>query len=191
MTMTRKIFTVLLSVAILSVSSAAMAGKTEKKRQKILTMRQETLVELFETRPQAKAEIDDAEGYAVFSNIGVQVLFIGGGGGRGVVHDNKSDIDTYMKMGTASVGIGLGVKDFRAVFIFHDRKALDKFIDKGWDFAGEADAAARGGDKGGEIGEGASFRKKVSVYQFTKNGLALQASLHGTKYWKDKKLNRK
>jgi len=187
--MVRNIFILILSLAIFAVSGVAMADKAEKKRQKILKMRQEVLVELFETRPQAKAEIDDAEGYAVFSNIGVQVLFIGGGGGRGVVHDNKSDIDTYMKMGTASVGIGLGVKDFRAVFIFHDHNALDKFVAKGWDFAGEADAAARSGDKGGEIGEGASFRKKVSVYQFTKNGLALQASLHGTKYWKDKKLN--
>jgi lipid-binding SYLF domain-containing protein len=187
--MFRKFLTILISVAVLSISGTAMADKAEKKRQKILTMRQEVLVELFETRPQAKAEIDSAEGYAVFSNIGVQVLLIGVGGGRGVVHDNKSGIDTYMKMGTASVGIGLGVKDFRAVFIFHDRKALDSFINKGWDFSGEADAAARSGEKGGEIGEGASFRKKVSVYQFTKNGLVLQASLHGTKYWKNKKLN--
>jgi len=187
--MLRKILTVLFSIVFLSMSATAMADKSEKKRQKILSMRHEVLTELFETRPQAKAEIDDAEGYAVFSNIGVQLFLIGGGGGRGVVHDNHSNIDTYMKMATASVGLGLGVKDFRALFIFHDRKALDSFIRKGWDFSGEADAAARGGDKGGEIGEGASFRKKVSVYQFTKNGLVLQASLHGTKYWKDKKLN--
>jgi len=187
----RKVFTLLITAALFATSGVAMADKSEKKRQKILTMRQEVLVELFETRPQAKAEIDDAEGYAVFSNVGVQILLIGGGGGRGVVHDNRSNIDTYMKMATASVGIGLGIKDFRAVFIFHDRKAMDTFIKKGWDFAGEADAAARGGDKGGEIGEGATFRKKVSVYQFTKNGLALQASLHGTKYWKNKKLNQK
>jgi len=187
--MLNKFLAILMAITLIGVSGAAAADKAEAKRQKILTMRHEVLTELFETRPQAKAEIDDAKGYAVFSNIGVQVLLIGGGGGRGVVHDNHSDIDTYMKMGTASIGLGLGIKDFRAVFIFHDRKSLDKFIDKGWDFAGEADAAARGGDKGGEIGEAASFRKKVSVYQFTKNGLALQASLHGTKYWKDKKLN--
>jgi len=187
--MFKKLAACVFAISIALTSGTAMADKAEKKRQEIQSMRHEVLTELFETRPQAKAEIDDAEGYAVFSNVGVQIFLIGGGGGRGVVHDNKSDIDTYMKMGTVGVGLGLGVKDFRAVFIFHDREALDSFIDKGWDFSGEADAAARAGDKGGEIGEGASFRKKVSVYQFTKNGLALKASLNGTKYWKDKKLN--
>ncbi len=187
----KHILTFLMALLITMSSTAVYADKYDKKREKILKTRQETLVELFEARPQAQAEIKDAEGYAVFSNVGVQVLLLGGGGGRGVVHDNRSNIDTYMKMATASVGLGLGIKDFRAVFIFHDAEALDKFIDKGWDFSGEADAAARSSDKGGEIGEAASFRKKVSVYQFTKNGLALQASLHGTKYWKDKKLNRK
>ena len=29
----------------------------------------------------------------------------------------------------------------------------------------------------------------VEIYQITKNGLALQATLQGTKYWRDKDLN--
>jgi len=188
--MLKNTLTLLFSLTLLITSVGAYADKNEEKRQKILSMRQDVLTELFEARPQAKAEIDDAEGYAVFSNVGIQVLLFGAGGGHGVVRDSKSGIDTYMKMGTVSVGLGLGVKDFRAVFIFHDPKALRKFVDNGWDFTGEADAAAVAEDKGGEIGEAGSFNKKVSVYQFTENGLALQAALHGTKYWKHKKLNR-
>lgn len=184
------IFTVLLG----SFSSIA-DDKNEKKRAKILDMRERVLAELYEARPQAKAEIGDAEGYAVFSNVGVQILLFGAGGGRGVIHDNTTGIDTYMNMATGSVGLGLGIKDFHAVFIFHDREALVSFTDNGWDLTAEADAAAvindKQGDIGGEIGDAGSVRKKVSVYQFTENGLALQASLHGTKYWKNKKLNRK
>ncbi|TNE62850.1 MAG: hypothetical protein EP335_11000 [Alphaproteobacteria bacterium] len=168
----------------------ADADKYEEKRQKVREMRQEVLSDLFKARPQAQAEIGESEGYAVFSNIGVQILLLGGGGGSGVVHDNKSGKDTFMSMGTASIGLGLGVKDFRAVFIFFDRKSLDNFIEHGWDMSGEADAAAIAGDKGGEIGDAGSVRKKVAVYQFTENGLALQASLHGTKYWKNKKMNK-
>jgi hypothetical protein len=29
-----------------------------------------------------------------------------------------------MKMGSAGIGLGLGVKDFRAVFVFHDKEKL-------------------------------------------------------------------
>ncbi|WP_262691114.1 lipid-binding SYLF domain-containing protein [Kordiimonas aestuarii] len=174
---------------IVAMAVPALADTPAEKREKILVMREEVLAELFDQRPQARAEIDEAEGYAVFSNVGVQIFLLGGGGGRGVVRDVKTGQDTFMKMATASVGIGLGIKDFRAVFIFHSRDALADFTKHGWDMTGEADAAARSGNKGGEIGEAASVRKKVSVYQFTDGGLMLQASLHGTKYWQDDKLN--
>ncbi|MFC3053427.1 lipid-binding SYLF domain-containing protein [Kordiimonas pumila] len=188
--MIKSVTSLLLAVSLLMTTTTAFADSNSEKREKIQAIRQEVLTDLFASRPQAKAEIDESEGYAVFSNVGVQILLLGAGGGRGVVRDTKSGIDTYMKMGTIAIGLGLGVKDFRAVFIFHDRDALTNFVEHGWDFTGEADAAAVAEDKGGEIGEAASVRKKVSVYQFTENGLALQASLHGTKYWQDKKLNR-
>ena len=105
------------------------------------------------------------------------------------MHDNKSGKDTYMKMASVGIGIGLGVKDFRGIFVFHTRKALDTFINTGWDFAGQADAAAKSGDKGGEINVAGTVVNGVSLYQLTKAGLALQATLQGTKYWIDKKLN--
>jgi lipid-binding SYLF domain-containing protein len=92
-------------------------------------------------------------------------------------------------MGTAGFGIGLGVKDFRGVFIFHSRKALENFIEYGWDFSGQADAAAKSSDKGGEASIAATVVNGVSIYQLTENGLALQATLQGTKYWKSDKLN--
>mgnify|MGYP002712275632 CR=1 FL=1 len=188
--MTRFMTSMLIALSLMFTSAAALADKQEEKRIKINTMREEVLNDLYKERPQAKAEIDESEGYAVFSNVGIQVFLLGAGGGQGVVRDRKTGVDTYMSMATAALGLGLGVKDFRAVFIFHDRKALEDFTDNGWDFSGAADAAAVAEDKGGEIGEAGSIRKKVSVYQFTENGLALQATLNGTKYWKNKKLNR-
>ena len=170
---------------------AQLFGKSKEKRiAGIQAMRTEVLDELYEDRPQARQLIEDAEGYAVFSNVGVTALFVTAGGGTGVARDQKNGTDTYMKMGTAGIGIGLGVKDFRAVFIFHDRKTFDYFVEKGWDFSGSADAAAEIDDLGGDLSESASVKRKVTVYQFTENGLALSATLNGTKYWRDKKLNR-
>ena len=171
--------------ALLIVAQPTLADK----KADIQEMRQEVLNRLYQEAPETREEVANSEGYAVFSNIGVNLIFVAAGGGSGVVRDNKSGADTYMKMGQAGVGLGLGVKDFRGVFVFHKRDALEKFIESGWDFGAEADAAAKSGEKGGEGSASGSLTKGVSIYQLTEAGLAIQASLMGTKYWKDDKLN--
>lgn len=93
-----------------------------------------------------------------------------------------------MNMGEAGIGLGLGVKDFRAVFIFHDRETMSSFVNSGWEFGAHADAAAKAGDKGGAVG-GEILLDGVTIYQMTESGLALQATLKGTKYWKEHELN--
>ena len=109
--------------------------------------------------------------------------------GKGVAHENSDDTDTYMKMYSVGGGIGLGLKTFSAVFVFHSRDAFVQFVEKGWDFSGQADAAAKSTDKGAESSASASLVDGVSVYQLTEAGLALQATLQGTKYWVSDGLN--
>ncbi len=154
-------------------------------------MSQDVLANLYELKPETKKMIAGAEGYAVFSNVGINLVLFSAGGGRGVVIDNESGQRTFMDMGSAGIGVGLGIKDFRGVFIFHSRSALDRFVDYGWDFSGQADAAAKSGDKGVEENLAATVVNGVSLYQLTESGLALQATLQGTKYWKNKRLNGK
>ncbi len=174
---------------LMFAGSPVLADRADKKRVKIKEMRTEALERLYRERPATRGEIRSAVGYAVFSNVGINVILISAGGGSGVVHDNESGKDTYMKMGSAGVGMGWGIKDFRGIFIFHTRKSLDTFLESGWDFAGQADAAAKSGDKGTERNLSATVVNGVSLYQMTEAGLALQATLQGTKYWLDKKLN--
>lgn len=150
-------------------------------------MQEKTLSDLYKVKPQAKSEVAAAPGYAVFSNVNVNVIFASLGGGYGVVND-KAGKRTYMKMAEAGIGLGLGVKDFRAVFIFHDRATMDKFISSGWEFGAHADAAAKASDKGAAVG-GEALIDGITIYQLTESGLALQATVKGTKYWKDDELN--
>lgn len=171
------------------ISAMANADSVEEKRQKTLDMRTEVLERLYREKPSTKAEIQKADGYAVFSNIGINLVLFSAGGGQGIVHDNNSGENIYMNMGSAGVGLGLGVKDFRAVFVFHNKDAMNTFVEYGWDFSGQADAAAKSGDKGKEGSLSTTVVNGVSLYQLTENGLALQATLQGTKYWKSKKLN--
>lgn len=178
-----------LFVAVLLVPVTALAKtKVEKQRDKILETRKEVLAALYDESPRYKKEIAQAEGYAVFSNVGVNLIFASFAGGQGVVEDQDGNL-TYMKMGSAGLGIGLGVKDFRAIFIFRDKNKLENFIQQGWDFSAQADAAAKSDDKGGQIAMAGNVYEGVEVIQITENGLALQATLQGTKYWRDKDLN--
>lgn len=178
----------LASVTLLLGSFNAWADVAEE-RQEIKDMRQKILTRLYKEEPSAKAKIASAAGYATFSNIGVNLIFLSAGGGSGVVHDNGSGKDTYMSMGTAGIGIGLGVKDFSAVFIFKNKEVMNTFIEEGWDFSGQADAAAKSGEKGGEGSASGTVVKDVEIYQMTEAGLALQATLQGTKYWTNDDLN--
>lgn len=173
---------------LLTVSTAHAASATDKARDKVDDMAESVLSDLYKNKPIVKDQIKKAAGYAVFSNVGINLVIASFAGGHGVVIDRHGH-RTYMKMGSAGLGLGLGVKDFRAVFVFRDAAKLQAFIDRGWDFSGQADAAAKSDDKGASGALAATALKDVEVYQITKNGLALQATLQGTKYWKDKDLN--
>ncbi|MDH3999265.1 MAG: hypothetical protein OET90_10555, partial [Desulfuromonadales bacterium] len=81
-----------------------------------------------------------------------------------------------------------GAKDFRAVFVFHNDKTMNRFIEKGWAFGAQTDAAAKASDKGGAVG-GEIVVDDITIYQLTETGLALQATVKGTKYWQDSSLN--
>ena len=96
-----------------------------------------------------------------------------------------------MKMASAGAGLGAGVKDYRVVFVFANDKALSEFLESGWSGSAQADAAAKAGDKGGAYSGAEEVAPGVWVYQITKNGVALQATLQGTKYYKDDDLNKK
>lgn len=180
---------------LLAAVSVILAGcnpgnnlTTEEKRQAIDNMAEETLQQLYTEKPSARDKVETAVGYAAFSNANINIIFASGGGGYGVAVDNTTKARTYMKMGMGGIGLGLGAKDYRQILIFNDHDAYKNFIYSGWKFGGHADAAAKAGDKGGQAsGEGMFGNTKV--YSITESGLALQATIAGTKYWKDDELN--
>jgi lipid-binding SYLF domain-containing protein len=171
-----------------TVGENNLSSDAVERREAILTMRQDVLEQLYEVKPDVKAQIENATGHAVFSNANLNLLFASFGGGTGVVQDRKSGKNTYMNMGEIGFGLGAGIKDFRAVFVFHNKAALRRFVDRGWTFGGQAGAAAIADDMGAAVG-GETAGSNVTVYQITKSGLVLQAMVKGTRYWKNADLN--
>jgi lipid-binding SYLF domain-containing protein len=144
-----KIIASALVLALLSASTCVRADSDEEKRQKTRKVAAEVLKNLYKTEPASEATIQKAAGYAVFNNMGVNVLLLSTARRSGPAVNNKTKQETFMKMVSAGGGLGMGVKDYDVVFVFETPKALEQFLDSGWSGSGQADAAAKAGDKGG------------------------------------------
>jgi lipid-binding SYLF domain-containing protein len=176
-------------VCALATAGFAADSKIEKKQKEIRDMAHDTLKRLYKAQPSARSVVKGAAGYAVFSNLGVKILVAGSGNGKGIAVDNKTKKETFMKMLELQAGLGMGVKKFRVVFVFDNEKAFDSFVNSGWQFGGQATAAAKNGDKGGAMAGAASVSDGVWMYQLTDKGLALEITAKSTKYYKDDELN--
>lgn len=169
---------------------AASKEEIEQEKASIRTMVDATLDRLYKLTPSAKGAVSRAAGYAVFSNFGTKIFFVGGGTGKGLAVDNRTGKKTYMKMIELQAGLGLGVKKFRLVWVFENPKDLAAFIDSGWELGGQTSAAAKMGDEGGAFAGAMSVTPGVWLYQLTDDGLALELTAKGTKYYKNDDLNR-
>jgi len=158
--------------------------KQERKRAKIDVFTKDSLALLFDGSAPARDLYDRSYGYAVFSN--VKIAFgLSAGGGNGVAVSKEDSARTYMRMGTAGIGFGLGGQKYQIVFLFEDQGHFDGFVLNGW----QADASAHA--VAGKAGKNAAstFTKGLAIYVMSDAGLMLQADVAGTKYWANKRLN--
>lgn len=195
---TRKTFP---AVAILLIAALIVAAPTQafifkkvvtpdQQRAEIRAMRDQTLAELYETQPSAKGVIESAAGYAVFSNFGIKILVAGGGTGEGLAVANDTGSEAFMKMAEVQAGFGFGAKKFRLVWVFLNKSDLNNFITSGWEVGAQSTASAQMGDQGAQVYTGAvSIKPGVWLYQLTDDGLALELTVKGTKYYQDDALN--
>jgi len=178
------------AVMLLAVGWASAWDSPDEKKEKTRKMADETLQELYKLQPTAQEAIQKAAGYAVFNNMGANLLLVSTARGAGVAVNSNTKQETFMKMISAGGGLGVGVKDYRVIFVFQNDDAMAKFLDSGWSGSAQTDAAAKAGEKGAAFSGAVEVAPGVWVYQITKNGIALQLTLQGTKYYKDDDLNK-
>jgi lipid-binding SYLF domain-containing protein len=194
----KRIFTLalllVLSVAFLGLKlPSALAKMTAKEKEaaraEIQKTTKETLQRLYKAQPGTEKAIDNAAGYAVFSNMGIKILVAGSGKGAGMAVDKKSGKVTYMNMLEIQAGLGIGVKKFRLVWVFEKSADFNKFVNSGFELGGQATAAAKDSDKGSAFAGALSVAPGVWLYQMTDQGLAAELTVKGTKYYKNDELN--
>jgi lipid-binding SYLF domain-containing protein len=173
----------------LAVPGLALGASKAEEQAEVRKAAQEALAAVYKVQPSARKAVESAAGYAAFSNFGMKILVAGGGSGEGIAVNNKTKATTYMKMAEIQAGLGFGVKKFQLVWVFETEKALNDFVNSGWEFGGQATAAAKAGDKGSAYQGAVAVAPGIWIYQVTDKGLALELTAKGTKYYKDSDLN--
>ena len=182
--------TMLAVACVLMIAPAlACAASKEKERADTHKAAQSALNALYQVQPSARRAVEQAAGYAAFSNFGMKILVAGSGTGKGVAVNNKTKATTYMKMAEVQAGLGFGVKKFHLVWVFENAQALNKFVNSGWEIGAQATASAKAGGKGAAYQGAVSISPGVWLYQVSGDSLALELTAKGTKYYKDKDLN--
>jgi lipid-binding SYLF domain-containing protein len=186
---TRSLLLLIAAAAMLGSGAAAQAASKEAQRTEVRRVSNQTLQRLYQLQPRAKDAIQRSAGYATFSNFGMKLLVAGGGRGEGVAVNNMTKQETFMKMVEVQAGLGFGIKKFRLVWVFETQGAFDNFVNSGWELGGQATAAAQMSGQGAWAAGAMSVSPGIWLYQLTDNGLALELTAKGTKYYKDDKLN--
>jgi lipid-binding SYLF domain-containing protein len=163
--------------------------KIIQAREQVREMAQDALASLYEIAPRTRRVIDSAAGYAVFSTFGIKVFFAGGTTGKGMVVNQRTHRQTFMKMVQLQGGLGFGVNQNRLIFVFTNEPALRNFIDQGWEFGGQANLSAMAGGQGTQFSGAAAVSPGVYLYQLTNTGLSATITVSGTKYFKDPYMN--
>ena len=185
----KKLLTALTVLLCLVTASTVFAATAAEQRAQIDALHDKTLKNLYARYPHAKRVINDCYAYATLSNTGIKLGLFGDAHGRGLAINRQTGERVYLRMNEQSVGIGLGAKEYDLVFLINTRDAWDNFIAGKIRFGASADASATDGISGGAV-DGAEYAAPgVWVFQMTTKGVAMEATLKGTKIFKDKKLN--
>ena len=182
-------FVTLGALATSLLASGAFAAEDKAaKRAEVHKKTEAALERFYKAKPELKDATAKAPGYGIFTTYGFSFV-IGGGGGAGLVHDNKTKHDTYMNVGGASAGLQLGASQTEVLIVFKTAAAMNNFVTKGWTAGGSATASAGAGSATAGGGKGETEMGEADTYTMTKNGLELGLAAGVSKFWKDKDLN--
>ncbi len=181
---------VVLCLGLAACATTPMSASSKAEQQnEVRDMAKQTLAQLYEKNPAAQEAVTKAAGYAVFTDYGFKVMFLGGAKGAGIAVNNATKKETFMKMDELQPGLGIGADKFRMVLIFKNPKAFETFVTSGWEAGANVMAAAQTKTEGGALAGAVSVSEGVYMYQLTVEGAIVGVSITGAKYYRNEELN--
>jgi lipid-binding SYLF domain-containing protein len=192
----RHIFMMSLLALSFGLCACATTHKSDSKirylREDIDEMAMGTLYKINKTYPDTRSEIEQAAGFAIFSNIDfkfMDYMSIGSARGKGIVVNYATQKSNFMEISELSRGQGFGVRKFKCLFIFETQSALENFVNSGWEFKGSTATRTSIQSAGSGSGLGVKVAPGVMMYQLGADGAIVGISITGARYYKDNELN--
>jgi lipid-binding SYLF domain-containing protein len=165
----------------LVASAAALAAtKAELDARAV-----KTLEHFYSLNPANKDLAHHAAGLLIFSRVTKAGAGVAGEFGEGVLRVKGANVD-YYSVGSASLGLTLGVARHSEIIMFMTQDALDRFMKSdGWSVGADTAVAVVKEGAGGQY-DSATTGKPILGFVFAEKGLIGDLSFEGTKISKIK-----
>jgi lipid-binding SYLF domain-containing protein len=143
------------------------------------------LKHFFALNPANRRLVDSAAGVLIFYRVTKAGAGVAGEFGEGVLRV-KGETVNYYSVGSASVGLTLGVARHSEIILFMTAESLDKFTrSEGWSVGADTAVALVSEGSGGQY-DSAVTGKPILGFVFGEKGLIADLSLEGSKVTKIK-----
>jgi lipid-binding SYLF domain-containing protein len=165
-----------LVLAALATSSTALADTQTQIDSRV----SRTLIHFNNINPENKILGDKAAGVLVFPRVTKGGVGVGGEFGQGSLQVNGKTVG-YYSVGSASVGLTLGLARHSEVIMFMTQDSLDKFTSSaGWSIGADTGVTVISGGANDNYGS-QTMQKPILAFAFGEKGLIGDLSLEGTK----------
>jgi len=172
-----------LGLAILGL--VASAGLFAQSKAELDASAAKTLQHFYALNPENQKLVNRAAGVLVFSHVTKAGAGVAGEFGEGVLL-LKGETVNYYSVGSASIGLTLGIAKHSEIILFMTREALTRFTaSDGWSVGADTAVAVVSEGAGGQY-DSAVVGKPILGFIFGEKGLLADVSLEGSKITKIK-----
>ena len=173
------------TIGLTILGLVASVGSFADSKAELDTSAAKTLKHFYALNPANRKLVYRAAGVLIFSRVTKGGAGVAGEFGEGVLQ-RKGETVNYYSVGSASIGLTLGVAQHSEIILFMTQEALDRFtISEGWSVGADTAVAVVSEGAGGQY-DSAVIGKPILGFIFGEKGLLADVSLEGSKITKIK-----
>jgi lipid-binding SYLF domain-containing protein len=173
------------SVGLTLLGLIASGGSFADSKAELDTSSAQALTHFYSLNPANQKLADKAAGVLIFSRVTKGGAGIAGEFGEGVLRVKGTNVN-YYSVGSASIGLTLGVGQHSEIIMFMTQESLHKFMaSDGWSVGADTAVALVSEGSGGQY-DSAIVGKPILGFVFGEKGLLGDLSFEGSKVTKIK-----